>query len=156
MHTPRYIYREGKGIFRREDLRRTLRGAAVTSLRGSETGEGGREGVAWESISRCRTVSYTHVKVSRIPLYSIYRRCRVKNLRRCANIHRAHGGRIFPLPARRGIYGRSFGDQQFRRGLPGPRAKEHNPSTAEKRASRARDASSQLPPTRAFDNRFGH
>lgn len=57
MHTPRYIYREGEGIFKREDLRRTLRGAAVTSLRGSETGreEGGLHGSQFRAVVRFRT-----------------------------------------------------------------------------------------------------
>lgn len=70
MHTPRYIYRErGEGIFKREDLRRALREAAVTSLQGSVWTRGRREGGgAWESISRCRTVSYTRAKAWRIPL----------------------------------------------------------------------------------------
>lgn len=133
MHTPRYIYREGKGIFRREDLRRTLREAAASNVASRiRDSRGDARG------SQFLTLSYgscTHVKVRRIPFCSIYRRRRVKNLRRCANIQRGHGGRIFPSTHVAGF------TVHFRRTSIRParaRAKEHNPSMAEGReASRA-------------------
>lgn len=150
MHTPRYIYREGKGIFKREDLRRTLREAAASNVASRIRDS---RGDARESISDA-VVRFVHTcKSAPYPVLqylSPASREKSTSMREySARSRRPH----FSFNPRRGIYGALSGDQH----PAGARARKNiipRWRKGEKRA--ARDASSASQHTRAFDNRPGH
>lgn len=109
-----------------------------------------------ESISSCRTyVGVCRARTTAVSRCSIYRRRRVKNLRRCEYSARAHGSRIFPLPRHAGQdLRRTFGDQH-----PVCLAscgKEHNPGKRRRRrkGKPCSFAICERASPRAFDNRL--